>query len=125
MRETLLDLCSLDWSIISPAILGHMFHMAWTPVMAGRLKSDYQYSVGIVYDSFPWLGYRSGISPHSSNSENTTDTSANADHSYKNIEVTAQVVLDARAAHTNASLFYLYDRLTMPANFAKIASAIG
>lgn len=25
MREALLDLCALDWSIISPAILGSLF----------------------------------------------------------------------------------------------------
>src|SRR3546814_4638178 len=28
--------------------------MAWTRYTCGRLKSDYQYSVHIVYNNFPW-----------------------------------------------------------------------
>jgi len=28
--------------------------MAWVRVVCGRLKSDYRYSVGIVYNNFPW-----------------------------------------------------------------------
>src|SRR5690606_27246621 len=29
-------------------------HMAWVRVTCGRLKSDYRYSSGIVYNNFPW-----------------------------------------------------------------------
>ncbi len=31
-------------------------HMAWLRNIGGRLKSDYRYSIGIVYDPFPWIG---------------------------------------------------------------------
>ncbi len=29
-------------------------HMAWVRTVCGRLKSDYRYSAGIVYNNFPW-----------------------------------------------------------------------
>ena len=29
-------------------------HMAWMRSVCGRLKSDYRYSTGIVYNNFPW-----------------------------------------------------------------------
>lgn len=29
-------------------------HMAWMRTVAGRMKSDYQYSANVVYNSFPW-----------------------------------------------------------------------
>ena len=29
-------------------------HMAWVKVVAGRLKSDFQYSGTMVYNTFPW-----------------------------------------------------------------------
>ncbi|MCO5055119.1 DNA methyltransferase [Thermomonas sp.] len=35
-------------------ILTSTMHMAWTRYTSGRLKSDYQYSVNIVYNNFPW-----------------------------------------------------------------------
>ncbi|MFM8444939.1 MAG: class I SAM-dependent DNA methyltransferase, partial [Methylococcus sp.] len=38
-----------DFSILSSAM-----HMAWMRATTGRLKSDYQYSVSIVYNNFPW-----------------------------------------------------------------------
>ena len=28
--------------------------MAWIKVVCGRLKSDYRYSIGVVYNNFPW-----------------------------------------------------------------------
>ena len=40
------------------------------------------------------------------------------------IEAAAQVVLDARAVHTNASLADLYDPLTMPADLLKAHQAL-
>lgn len=35
-------------------ILSSNIHNAWMRVVAGRMKSDYQYSAGIVYNNFPW-----------------------------------------------------------------------
>ena len=35
-------------------ILTSAMHMAWMRAITGRLKSDYMYSVGVVYNTFPW-----------------------------------------------------------------------
>jgi hypothetical protein len=78
--------------------------MAWVRQVCGRLKSDYQYSALIVYNNFPWP--------------------ANQIKQNKAIEACAQAVLDARAAHTSASLADLYDPLTMPANLLKAHQAL-
>ena len=69
-------------------------HMSWMRAVAGRMKSDYQYSGNVVYNNFPWP------SP-------TPDQKAK-------IEQTAQGILDARALYPDASLADLYDELTMP-----------
>ena len=29
-------------------------HMAWMRQVCGRLKSDYRYSAGLVYNNYPW-----------------------------------------------------------------------
>ena len=29
-------------------------HNAWVRYTCGRMKSDYRYSAGIVYNNFPW-----------------------------------------------------------------------
>lgn len=76
-------------------VLGSTMHMAWVKHVAGRLKSDYQYSAGIVYNNYPWP------------SEPTYKQKAA-------IEEAAQSVLDARAAHPDSSLADLYDPITMP-----------
>ena len=87
-------------SLFDFSVLTSRMHMAWVRTVSGRLKSDYQYSTGIVYNNFPWPTPASDVPS-------------------KNIEATAQAVLDARAVHTNASLADLYDPLTMPANLLK------
>jgi hypothetical protein len=76
-------------------ILQSQMHMAWMRQVCGRMKSDYQYSAGIVYNNFPWP-------------ENPTEKQKQA------IEASAQAVLDARAQFPNSSLADLYDPLTMP-----------
>lgn len=35
-------------------VLESRLHMAWIKVVCGRLKSDYRYSIGVVYNNFPW-----------------------------------------------------------------------
>jgi hypothetical protein len=80
-------------------MLTSTMHMAWVRTVCGRLKSDFRYSAGIVYNNFPW--------PEVNLSQ------------VAKIEAAAQAVLDARAVHTNASLAVLYDPLTMPANLLK------
>lgn len=69
-------------------------HMAWMRYTTGRLKSDYQYSVNLVYNNFPW--------PDASEKQRTA------------IEKAAQAVLDARASFADSTLADLYDPLTMP-----------
>jgi hypothetical protein len=76
-------------------LLMSLMHNAWTRTVCGRLKSDYRYSAGIVYNNFPWP-------------ENPTEKQKLA------IEAAAQAVLDARAQFPGSSLADLYDPLTMP-----------
>ena len=75
-------------------VLTSSMHMAWMRTVAGRLKSDYRYSVNIVYNNFPWC--------------NPTDEQK------AKIEQTAQAILDARSQFPEASLADLYNPLTMP-----------
>ncbi len=75
-------------------ILTSNVHMAWMRAFGGRLKSDYRYSAGVVYNSFPWC--------------NPTEEQK------RKIEQTAQAILDARALYPDSSLADLYDELTMP-----------
>lgn len=81
-------------------VLSSSMHMAWTRTVCGRLKSDYQYSAGIVYNNFPWPQIQ-------------TDKQKQA------IEDAAQAVLDARAKFPDSSLADLYDPLTMPEALTK------
>lgn len=69
-------------------------HMGWMRSVAGRLKSDYRYSKGIVYNNFPWP-------------DPTVEQK-------QKIEKTAQAILDARNLYPTSSLADLYDELTMP-----------
>jgi len=85
-------------------VLNSVFHNSWMRAICGRLKSDYRYSNTIVYNNFPWP------EPNGKQREN--------------IEAAAQAVLDARAAHAQASLADLYDPLTMPANLLKAHQAL-
>ena len=75
-------------------VLTSNVHNAWMRVVCGRLKSDYRYSVNIVYNTFPWC--------------NPTDEQR------AKIEKTAQGILDVRAKYPDSSLADLYDELTMP-----------
>lgn len=85
-------------------MLTSKMHMAWMAHVGGRLKSDYQYSIGIIYNTFPW--------PDASRAQRAK------------VEELAQAVLDARAAHPTASLADLYDPDTMPANLRKAHAAL-
>ncbi len=85
-------------------ILSSTMHNAWMRQTCGRLESRYRYSAGIVYNNFPWPDLTSNRSI------------AQADRARAAIETGAQAVLDARAAHPDASLAVLYDRLLMPSD---------
>ena len=80
-------------------VLTSNVHMAWMRAICGRLKSDYRYSVAIVYNNFPW--------------PSPTDAQKAA------IEQTARGILDARAKYPGCSLADLYDEATMPPELRK------
>jgi hypothetical protein len=81
-------------------VLNSVMHMSWTKTVCGRMKSDYQYSAGIVYNNFPWP-------------ESPTQNQISA------IEEVAQKVLNVRSDFPNSSLADLYDPLTMPHALSK------
>ena len=87
------------------ALLTSAIHMAWLRHIGGRLKSDYRYSIGLVYNTFP-------LPPGFADA----DTSA--------LEPLAQAVLDARAAHAGATLADLYDPDLMPPNLRRAHQAL-
>ena len=84
-------------------ILTSSVHNAWMRVVCGRLKSDYRYSVNIVYNNFPW--------------PNTTEAQE------AKIEQTAQAILDARALYPDSSLADLYDENAMSVELRKAHQA--
>lgn len=86
-------------------VLMSLMHMAWTRYVCGRMKSDYSYSISIVYNNYPWP---------------STPTAAQREA----VEAAAQAVLDARANHPGSSLADLYDPLTMPADLVKAHQAL-
>ena len=84
-------------------VLESNVHMAWMRCVCGRLKSDYDYSIKIVYNNFPWP--------------------APTEQQKAKIEQTAQAILDARALYPDSSLADLYDDLTMPPELRKAHQA--
>ena len=85
------------------ALLTSAMHMAWLRHIGGRLKSDYRYSIGIVYNTFPMPPQGADLSK---------------------LEPLAQAVLDARAAHADATLADLYDSDLMPPNLRRAHQAV-
>lgn len=86
------------------AVLTSKMHMSWMKTITGRLKSDFQYSIGVVYNNFPM--------PITSDAQRSR------------IEQMGQAVVEARASHPNSTLADLYDPVTMPANLRKAHSVL-
>ena len=86
------------------AVLTSSMHMAWLRYIGGRMKSDYRYSIGLVYNNFPW--------PKLSKLQR------------ERLDALAQTVLDARASHPNATLSGLYDPDFMPGKLRKAHRSI-
>lgn len=80
-----------DASLYHFGILNSSIHMAWMRVVCGRLKSDYSYSINIVYNNFPW--------PEVTEEQRTK------------IESTAQAIINARRMYPDASMADLYGNL--------------
>ena len=74
-------------------VLNSSVHMSWMRVVCGRLKSDYSYSVNIVYNNFPW--------PEPTDAQKSR------------IEQTAQAILDARQIYPEASFADMYGNLIL------------
>jgi len=85
-------------------VITSRMHMAWLRNIGGRLKNDYRYSSGIVYNPFPWPRLD--------------------DAAKQKLEKLAQAVLDARAAHEGATLADLYDPDVMPEDLRKAHRAL-
>lgn len=101
------DLCFMvpEGTLYHFGVLISAMHMAWTKCVCGRLKSDFRYSAGIVYNNFPWV-------------ENITDKQR------EKIEQCAEAVLEARKQFPNSSLADLYDPLAMPPALMKAHQAL-
>lgn len=87
-------------SLFHTGILMSLMHMAWTRSVCGRLKSDYRYSAGIVYNNFPWP-----VDP--------TEVQIAA------IGVAAEAVFKARADSPTSTYADMYDPLSMPPELTK------
>lgn len=84
-------------------VLTSNIHNAWIHAVCGRIKSDFRYSVNIVYNNFPWP------TP-------TAEQKAKIEH-------TAQAILDARSKYPDCSLADLYDEVAMPPELRKAHQA--
>lgn len=89
-----------DASSFHFGVLTSIMHMAWMRYVAGRLKSDYNYSNTLVYNNFPWP-------------EDPTPKQK------ENVETAAQAVLDIREKYPDSSLADLYDPLLTPPDLLK------
>ncbi len=92
-------------------VLCSVMHMAWTRYTCGRMKSDYRYSAGVVYNNFAWPLQVGKQHPDI------------VDSARKAIENAAQAMLDARAAEVGATLADLYNP-PMPEGLLKAHRAL-
>jgi len=93
------DAKSADFALLTSAM-----HMSWLRHIGGRLKSDYRYSIGLVYNNFPLPpGRPDGLAA---------------------LEQHTTAVLDARGSHPGASLANLYDPNSMPTNLRRAHIAL-
>ncbi len=88
-----------DATISLFGLLTSAMHMSWLRHIGGRLKSDYRYSIGLVYNTFPMPPVPK--------------------MKLDKLEPLAQAVLDARSEHPDATLAELYDPDLMPGNLRK------
>lgn len=92
-----------DATLTDFALLTSAMHMAWVRAITGRMKSDYMYSVGVVYNTFPTPPEGKDLSK---------------------LETLAQNILDARAVHLDTTLADLYDPDLMPNNLRQAHQAL-
>jgi len=75
-------------------VLISLVHIIWKKKFCGRLKSDFSYSVKIVYNNFIWMKIEF--------------------IDYAELILSAGKILKIRKNYLNASLADLYDEVTMP-----------
>ena len=85
-------------------LLTSTMHMAWVRNIGGRLKSDFSYGIGIIYNTFP-------MPPVSA-------------ERLQRLEPYADAVLAARAVHPDATLADLYDPDLMPVELRRAHRAL-
>jgi len=85
-----------DASLELFGLLISKMHMAWVKVICGRLKTDFRYSAGVVYHTFPIP--KAG---------------------YDTLKQYAEKILDIRANYADQTLADLYDPDTMPSDLKK------
>ena len=88
-------------------VLHSRMHNAWMRVVCGRLKSDYRYSGGVVYNNFPWPGASASCAVAPVEELVPPETR-------QAIERCAQGILDARATHSALAIADLYNPEKMP-----------
>ena len=89
-------------TLIDFALLTSSIHMAWLRHVGGRLKSDYRYSIGLVYNTFP-----------------SPPGTATGSLNLAKLEPLAQAVLDVRVQYPDSTLAVLYDPVLMPDDLRK------
>ncbi|MDA8596293.1 class I SAM-dependent DNA methyltransferase [Flavobacteriaceae bacterium] len=92
-------LVSYDSPVYMFGIISSQIHMAWTRLVAGRLKNDYRYSSAICFYCFPFPLI-------------ITDKRSEIENSVKSI-------LKARANHSELTLAQMYDPDKMPDDLRK------
>ena len=96
-----------DATLVDFALLTSTMHMAWMRAVTGRMKSDYMYSVGVVYNTFP--------TPPSFGVESAV---------LSKLESLGQAILNTRTAHLGTALANLYDPNLMPPNLRSAHQAL-
>jgi len=138
-----------DASLYHFGVLSSSMHMAWMRQICGRIKSDYRYSSGLVYNNFPWPDFKGivyDLEDESSSplrfgetgesflmtshdawpktdqpkrSKNLLGASSADEKKRLSVEIKAQLVLDARSKYPLSALADLYDPLAMPSDLVK------
>ncbi|HUX91253.1 MAG TPA: DNA methyltransferase [Gallionellaceae bacterium] len=105
-------------------VLTSKMHMAWVRYTCGRIKSDYRYSAGIVYNNFPWPETPSSSPLTGGEPRSNSSPDKGRPGGVLAVETAAQAVLNARAQFPQSSLADLYDPLTMPPALVKAHQAL-
>ena len=94
-----------DATLYEFGVFTSLMHMSWMRVVTGKLKSDYNYSVNVAYNNFPW--------PKKPTEKQTAA-----------IESKAQAIFDARAKFPDSTLADLYDPIAMPPALQKAHNSL-